>query len=389
MNEDINRHIPEADQLIESWSAMPKDKLPKGTQGLFEDNTDFLQGITDPWRKACVARLLENSRKLYEATSTDNVGTFPKFIFPLIRSVYMNIPTGDLFSMQPMSGPTGLVWYVDFIYGNTKGSVAAGSKAYDAQTGPQNGQSKYATEEISGETLGTGDDSEDQFTGNLSYITVRAASLQITDGTQTVTDNGAGTFTGDGTGTIYYDTGAYDVTFTNPPADGSVIAADYEYNSESSDMTGNKIPQVDIQLRSSSITAQPVRLRTVWTTDAEQDLYNQFGIVAQTELMGFTGNEIQKEIYNALIGQARTVAPGGYIEWDSTVPLAVAEVLHRQALPTRFTAASNAIFTRTQRWGANWVVIGPNLASYVEALPTEFLSRLVRLMVLVFIRLVR
>lgn len=47
---------------------------------------------------------------------------------------------------------------------------------------------------------------------------------------QALTDNGSGTFTGNGTGTINYTTGAVSVTFTLPPAVASTVTATYSYH---------------------------------------------------------------------------------------------------------------------------------------------------------------
>ncbi len=47
---------------------------------------------------------------------------------------------------------------------------------------------------------------------------------------QTLTDDGVGGFTGDGTGTINYTTGAVSVTFTAPPAVASTVTATYDYH---------------------------------------------------------------------------------------------------------------------------------------------------------------
>lgn len=47
---------------------------------------------------------------------------------------------------------------------------------------------------------------------------------------QTLTDNGLGGFTGDGTGTINYTTGAVSVTFTTAPAGASTVLATYSYH---------------------------------------------------------------------------------------------------------------------------------------------------------------
>lgn len=68
------------------------------------------------------------------------------------------------------------------------------------------------------------------YTGTLAQVTgVRTCfAVAIDDsGTQVVEDDGNGNFTGDGTGTINYTTGAYSVTF-NAPAGGQV-EADYSY----------------------------------------------------------------------------------------------------------------------------------------------------------------
>ena len=47
---------------------------------------------------------------------------------------------------------------------------------------------------------------------------------------QTLTDDGDGTFTGDGTGTINYTTGSVTVTFTTAPAVASTVLATYDYH---------------------------------------------------------------------------------------------------------------------------------------------------------------
>jgi hypothetical protein len=47
---------------------------------------------------------------------------------------------------------------------------------------------------------------------------------------QVLTDNGTGTFTGDGTGTINYTTGAVSITFTSAPVALSTVTATYDYH---------------------------------------------------------------------------------------------------------------------------------------------------------------
>jgi len=79
------------------------------------------------------------------------------------------------------------------------------------------------------ENIGTGDGVTTNFTGTLSHTPIVPNSVEITDGTQVVTDDGSGNLTGDGTGTIDYSTGDVDVTFNNPPVPGDDIKASYSY----------------------------------------------------------------------------------------------------------------------------------------------------------------
>ena len=49
---------------------------------------------------------------------------FDKFAFPVIRQVFPDLCLKDLVSVQPMSLPSGTVFYMDFKYGNKKSKVA-------------------------------------------------------------------------------------------------------------------------------------------------------------------------------------------------------------------------------------------------------------------------
>lgn len=66
------------------------------------------------------------------------------------------------------------------------------------------------------------------FTGGLQSPPVIIGSLFVTDGTQVVQDQGDGTLTGDGSGTINYTTGAYSVTFNTAPTSADTIYAKYQ-----------------------------------------------------------------------------------------------------------------------------------------------------------------
>jgi len=85
------------------------------------------------------------------------------------------------------------------------------------------------------EILGTGDNTETQFTGTLANLTVKPASLTITytdTTTKTITSTAGGALEGDvdggGTNTINYTTGAYDFTCSGAPDNTTSIYATYE-----------------------------------------------------------------------------------------------------------------------------------------------------------------
>ena len=68
------------------------------------------------------------------------------------------------------------------------------------------------------------------YTGTLSNIPIRAGDLSFTDGTLDITDDGDGTLSGDGTGTIVYTTGVYDITFSGVTT--GAVTADYDFYPE-------------------------------------------------------------------------------------------------------------------------------------------------------------
>lgn len=82
---------------------------------------------------------------------------------------------------------------------------------------------QYATDNV-----GTGNGVQTVFGGGLLNPPVLIASCFITDGVQVLQSTNTGTFTGDGTGTIDFITGVFNVTFNAAPAASATIYAKYE-----------------------------------------------------------------------------------------------------------------------------------------------------------------
>ena len=67
-----------------------------------------------------MARLLENQAKelLRESNAMSNgqVEGFATVAFPIVRRVFAGLIANDLVSVQPMSLPSGLIFFLDFVY---------------------------------------------------------------------------------------------------------------------------------------------------------------------------------------------------------------------------------------------------------------------------------
>lgn len=65
---------------------------------------------------------------IVEDTLSTAIGAFTTFAFPLVRRVYPKLLATELFIVQPMVQPTGKVFFVDFLYGQTNQGATAGNR---------------------------------------------------------------------------------------------------------------------------------------------------------------------------------------------------------------------------------------------------------------------
>ena len=84
--------------------------------------TGLLEGLEGDAKRQGMARLLENqaSQLLKEASSmaAGDVEGFAAVAFPLVRRVFGGLVANELVSVQPMSLPSGLIFFLDFTYAN-------------------------------------------------------------------------------------------------------------------------------------------------------------------------------------------------------------------------------------------------------------------------------
>jgi hypothetical protein len=100
------------------------------------EKTGLLEGIDNTVTKTTMSRLLENQAKelLREAStmSAGDVEGFAAVAFPIVRRVFGGLIANELVAVQPMSLPSGLIFFLDFKYTDSKGfsGAVAGESIY-------------------------------------------------------------------------------------------------------------------------------------------------------------------------------------------------------------------------------------------------------------------
>lgn len=350
----------------------------------------FLEGLpersdTDRYRLGVTAVLMENQSQylkgMTEETRSTNVGSFTKYIFPVLRRVFPNLIANDIVSVQPMTAPVGAVFFLDYKYGTTKGGVTSGDVF------PRDFNRHYSSEYVDGETIGTGDGTNYGGAGTALAATVtfkpvqplnadRGFSViikQINNTTgavvQTATDNGAGGFTGDATaGAINYTTGAITAfKFTTAPTLSHLIKAYYFYDSE----LNSQVPTVNLDVTKSPVEANSRKLKATWSAEAAEDLKAFQGIDAETEIVSAIAREIALEIDRDVIQQLYAASTGTTATFDRIPPSGVSEVDHLRAIITQISTVSNLIHKKTLRAPANFIVTSPQVSALLAQLTTH------------------
>ena len=101
------------------------------------EKTGLLEGLVEIER-GNMSRLLENqAAQLLKETSTmaaGDVDGFAAVAFPIVRRVFGNLLAQDLVSVQPMSLPSGLIFFLDFLFSGDSAMIGdTGTKSRLAQ----------------------------------------------------------------------------------------------------------------------------------------------------------------------------------------------------------------------------------------------------------------
>jgi hypothetical protein len=149
------------------------------------------------------------------------------------------------------------------------------------------------------------------------------------------------------------------------------------------------IPEIDIKIESLSVTAVTRKLRARWSPELAQDLNAYHSLDAEVELTQILSEqialELDREILNDLLTQANGAnffwsrAPGKFVNKETGVAANQASSLAGgpsftgtvrewyETLIETIIDAANTIHRKTLRGSANFIVVGPDVATILES----------------------
>lgn len=351
----------------------------------------LLDGIQDRDVRRTTAVLLENQRLINEvSTDTSDIAQFKRISIPLVRRIYPQLIANKIVSVQPLLGPTGLVYYLRFRYSSNKGAtrgatLQGGFPGDDAASlqqladGTANLDIYYTSQFVQNETQENAGGGT-SLTYTLEKTPVLAGTMvgTIYDGgtaIYTFSVNSAGTFafTAIGSpsptvsaGSVNLTTGVVTLTWSADPGANSVVVS-YEYNME----CNQDLPEVNLVIESEDITAKTRKLKAVWSYEAQQDLRSQHNLDAEAELTAVLAQEINLEIDREVLTDLRNNA-GTVAAWDFNTAMGDTIKEKYESLYVKVVEVSNVVHRKTLRGGCNWIVTSPEVASIFETATAGF-----------------
>lgn len=319
-------------------------------------------------KRALAAIMLENCRarfgQLDEVTRTTSLGTFDKWIFPVIANMSENDVIDQLVALQPMAGPVSQIVYLDIVTGKRKGRTPQGAPMWRALQGAvdRDDDGDELVQDESGSLAANA--------CTLEYTPVRAGTLQITVGSDTTVDDGNGNIIASGSitgGTVNYTTGV--VTITGPGATDA-YSITYAFNAE-----GNlNIMDYEMKLSSTPVTAKVMKLKALWSEESDQNLQAMYNIKAESVLLNALTNALQYQKHRQVIFDVRARADAGFVVWDAVAPTGVNYQTHKFSIIDAFETGSNFIYAATNMVCGNWLLLGLQAATVVATLP-QFVAK--------------
>lgn len=389
----------------------PQAKLMLETRGLQNkwEKTGLLEG-TNGIEKAHMSILLENQAKqlLDEASSTGTSSSSEQWAgvaLPLVRRVFAEIAAKEFVSVQPMNLPSGLIFYLDFKYGNgNKLGHASGDSLFggnlkkagstDEAVKGLYGQGAYAYSQRTGSTaftatFATASWQDVQFEPTLSASVSANEMWKITlnhdENTQNVDLDAVRSFEILGssvyntyskainTGSLanpYYQsiyvvsgasapTGNQTLYYTLQPTDQT--RGDFEAGKAFGGSTSQaidtdiSIPEVNLDLKSEPIVAKTRKLKAIWTPELAQDLNAYHSIDAEAELTALLSEYVSMEIDLEILDMLNESVDGQTTEaWSAKIGVEYTKTVNSTTGVASFSRIEDSASNRTAYVKSTW-----------------------------------
>jgi len=324
-----------------------------------------LDPIKDSHRKAVTAVLLENQEKFLkeesafnsgglnlmenptnsanavgaqggygaDATAAGPVAGFDPVLISLIRRAMPNLVAYDLAGVQPMSGPTGLIFAMRSRYTSQSGTEALFNEADTAFAGTDSNSDTTLTRPFSDPAVGIG----------------------------TVTQNGTNPSALNPVGTASTNTAAYTVGQGMPTGDAENLG--YGAN--------NQFNQMAFSIEKVTVTAKSRALKAEYSLELAQDLKAIHGLNAEAELANILSTEILAEINREVIRTIYMTAEQGAVSNTATAGVFDLDIDSNgrwsvekfKGLLFQIERDANAIAQRTRRGKGNMILCSADVAS--------------------------
>ena len=257
-----------------------------------------------------------------------------------------------------MTQETSVVYYLAYKYANNKGGIQAGDylNTYDqywVDDAKVDAASKYASEEIEGETVGAIAATD---TYKMEFTPVNAGTVKITDGTDEFTDDGEGNIknASDVTvGTIDYVTGI--ITSTTLATTDATI--DYTYNNQECPV---EVPQLKLEVTKLLLNAKAYTLGYTYSTFAAFNLARTQNVDLKDLLGEGAANELVEEIdalvYKDFANSGTTLG----VTFNMNATGFFSEHEYYQGFGNRLIQAQQLVWQKTRKIRPNIAILGMN-----------------------------
>jgi hypothetical protein len=295
--------------------------------------------IGDAHKRAVTAVVLENQEKAFQeekqlnetaANATgSNIDNWDPVLISLVRRATPAMLAFDLVGVQPMTGPTGLIFAMKSKYSTQGGTEALFNEADTGFSGA-----------ASGDTGAADAGNNDPFSGD---------------------DPSSG-------GSVGTDS---DSVAEYMPGSGNTTAT-----AEAQGNSGAAIPQMAFSIDKTTVTAKSRALKAEYTTELAQDLKAIHGLSAETELANILSTEILAEMNREIIRlvnigakvSTRGNAAGTFNATNATDNGGARWSIERyKALVQAIEHEANQIAVDTRRGKGNWVLVSNNVAAALNA----------------------